>query len=192
MGNRWVLLFVLMQTAGFSAAVTAQTLEQKWCFAPGPGDDRISGCTAMIQSGRETPPNLAEAFKDRGNAYFGNGQYDRAIDDYDQAIRLNPNFAAAFYDRGLAHVHNGRPDRAIEDFGRATMLAFIGYVLWAFVSYGTTAVTLYFALWLIVFSVACVVGARRRKKIMTDIEADTEHRLNEARARTGAPWVGWL
>ncbi len=50
----------------------------------------------MIQSGREGQKNLAIAFNNRGNAYSDKKDYDRAIADYDAAIRLDPNFALAF------------------------------------------------------------------------------------------------
>ena len=61
MRSRWALLFVLMHIAGFSGAATAQTLDQRRCFAPDP-DLSISGCTAMIQSGHETRQNLVARF----------------------------------------------------------------------------------------------------------------------------------
>jgi Flp pilus assembly protein TadD len=52
----------------------------------------------------------------------GKGQPDRAIADFDQAIRLNPNFADAFYNRGNAYGRKGQPDRAIADFDQAIRL----------------------------------------------------------------------
>jgi tetratricopeptide (TPR) repeat protein len=42
-----------------------------------------------------------------GALYAGKGQFDRAIADLDQAIRLNPNYAEAFYSRGLAKRAKG-------------------------------------------------------------------------------------
>ena len=113
MRSRCALLFVLMHIAGFSGAATAQNVDQQLCLAPDP-DLSISRCTAMIQSGHETQQNLAVAFSDRGIAYARKGQYDRAIEDLDQAIRLNPNYAAAFNNRGSAYSAKGDLDRAIE------------------------------------------------------------------------------
>jgi tetratricopeptide (TPR) repeat protein len=110
-----------MQIAGFSRAATAQRVDQQLCLAPDP-DLSISRCTAMIQSGHETQQNLAIAFGDRGIAYARKGQYDRAIEDLDQAIRLNPNYAASFSNRGLAYVRRGQYDRAIEDLDQAIRL----------------------------------------------------------------------
>jgi lipoprotein NlpI len=122
MRSRWALLFVLMHITGFSrGAATAQTLDQQQCSAPDP-DLAISGCTAMIQSGHETQQNLAVAFLNRGAAYLDKGQPDRAIQDYDQAIRLNPNYAAAFRNRGRAYSAKGDNDRAIADFNEAIRL----------------------------------------------------------------------
>ena len=45
------------------------------------------GCATVIQSGPETTENLASAFN-RANAYYNSkSDYDRAIQEYDQAIR---------------------------------------------------------------------------------------------------------
>src|SRR5262245_36367361 len=79
-------------------------------------DQQIKGCTAVIQSGRETTYNLAVAFYNRANAYSAKGDKDRAIQDYDHAIRLNPQYARAFSNRGIEYAHKGDKDRAIQDY----------------------------------------------------------------------------
>src|SRR5215469_13126474 len=59
-------------------------------------------------------PSYANAFSNRGNTYATKGQYDRAIEDYNEAIRLNPKHADAFYNRGTAHnakVNTTAPSR---------------------------------------------------------------------------------
>jgi tetratricopeptide (TPR) repeat protein len=50
------------------------------------------------------------------------GQTDRAIADYDRAIRLVPGYAQAFYNRGLAYDDKGEPDRAIANYDQAIRL----------------------------------------------------------------------
>jgi lipoprotein NlpI len=63
--------------------------------------------------------NEAVALYNRGNAYAAKAQYDRAIEDFDQAIRLDPKYALTLYDRGIAYGAKGQYDRAIEDFDQA-------------------------------------------------------------------------
>ena len=82
-------------------------------------DIRIVACTRNIQSGRFIGSNLAVAFNNRGNAYYFNGQLDRAIEDYGDAIRLQPDFAEAFSNRGNVYRKEGQFDRAIEDYDKA-------------------------------------------------------------------------
>ncbi len=50
------------------------------------------------------------------------GQHDRAIEDYDQAIKLNPKLAIAFFNRGAAYSDKGQHDRAIQDYDQAIKL----------------------------------------------------------------------
>ena len=62
-------------------------------------DIQIDGCTALINSGEPMPQALVIAYNNRGNAYTTKGEYDRAVQDYDQSIKLNPNYARAFNNR---------------------------------------------------------------------------------------------
>ena len=55
-------------------------------------------------------PNPARHFED-GNALFEKGEYDRAIAEYDHAIRLVPNMAKLHYGRGVAAVESKKWDR---------------------------------------------------------------------------------
>jgi len=47
---------------------------------------------------------------------------DRAIQDFDLAIKLNPNYPDALNNRGLAHISQGQYDRAIQDFDQVLKL----------------------------------------------------------------------
>ena len=62
------------------------------------------------------------AYNNRGLAYYYKGDYDRAIQDYDEAIRLNPNFAPAYYNRGLACRQKSQKKQAIADFRKVLEL----------------------------------------------------------------------
>ena len=52
------------------------------------------------------------------------GQYERAIIDYSEAIRLNPQDSIAYYNRGLAYHHLEQDEQAIKDFDEAIRLGF--------------------------------------------------------------------
>src|SRR5262249_3433579 len=67
-------------------------------------------------------PSYAIALTNRGQAHQQAGDYDRAIADLDEAIRINPNSATAFNQRGLAHLRAGRSARAVDDFEQALRL----------------------------------------------------------------------
>jgi tetratricopeptide (TPR) repeat protein len=62
------------------------------------------------------------AFYVRGAAYFGKGDLERAIADYDQAIRLNPTDKRALAYRALAYKIKGKLDGAITDYDRIVQL----------------------------------------------------------------------
>jgi tetratricopeptide (TPR) repeat protein len=65
--------------------------------------------------------NSAEQKIARGAKSAMKGQFDRAIADFDEAIRLSPS-ADAFYNRGNAYAELGQYDRAIADFDKAIRL----------------------------------------------------------------------
>lgn len=91
---RVLSMIVLMTLFGASAVLPGQAQQENWsrCKSDDP-DRKIGGCSAVIQSGQETGTNLANAFRGRGSAYAHKGDYDRAFQDYDQALKLNPNDA---------------------------------------------------------------------------------------------------
>jgi tetratricopeptide (TPR) repeat protein len=54
--------------------------------------------------------------------YAAKADYQRAIKDYDRAIRLSPGVAVAFYNRGVAYARTQDFDRAIQDYNQALRL----------------------------------------------------------------------
>jgi tetratricopeptide (TPR) repeat protein len=109
----------------FPATVFAQQSdERRRCFASEgvTPEQKLAACTAVIESGGQTPQALVAVFNSRGNIHLGNRSYDRAIDDYDEAIRLDPKYATGFSNRGLAYDRKGQIDRAIDDYDEAIRL----------------------------------------------------------------------
>ena len=75
-------------------------------------------------------PKTAEDYHARGLAYLNNSDYDNAIADFTQAIKLNPDYSAevyfdrgeAYYKRGSAYADKGDYNRAIADYTQAIWL----------------------------------------------------------------------
>ncbi len=89
---RWRAIAAAMIVAALALPAAAQTRDQiDWCGDGGfPPNMQIRGCTAAIQSGTWSEKALAWAYVNRGNASNANHDYDGAIADYDQALRLDP------------------------------------------------------------------------------------------------------
>jgi tetratricopeptide (TPR) repeat protein len=75
------------------------------------------GGGAVAEWANEPDPEAA-AYVTRGNAWFEKGDYDKAIENYSEAIRLQPNFAVAFHNRGLAWKRKQDYNRAIMDYSQ--------------------------------------------------------------------------
>ena len=90
--------------------LNAKTVLLDWCMGKDNAtpDRIINSCTMLIQQGEFTGANLAAALNNRGVAYSAKKMYDRAIQDFDRAIRLNPNFTQAIENRAAA-VAQKRP-----------------------------------------------------------------------------------
>lgn len=82
-------------------------------------DQTIRGCNGVIVPGKTPEGDLAPAYNNRGYAYNNKGQYDRAIEDYNAAIKLKSDYALAFNNRGLSYQNKGDYNRAIADFDEA-------------------------------------------------------------------------
>ena len=85
-------------------------------------DTRISGCTALINSGQSKTTALAIAYNNRGIAYTAKADYGRAIQDFDQSIKLDPAYAKPLNNRGAAYLRKGEYDLAIKSFDAAIKL----------------------------------------------------------------------
>jgi tetratricopeptide (TPR) repeat protein len=85
-------------------------------------NERIASCTALIDSGRYQPANLAILHHDRGVAARAKGDLGGALSDFAEAIGLNPDYARAFADRGSVRLAQHDLDGAIADLDTAIRL----------------------------------------------------------------------
>ena len=95
----------------------AQTNTWRQCLAD-TSPAAIGACTAIIF----LDPHNDGAFVNRGIAYRRVGDLERAISDYDEAIRLNPRAADAFNNRGNAFRTRDEIERAMRDYDEAIRL----------------------------------------------------------------------
>src|SRR5262245_37976109 len=123
---RRLLSFIaaMFMLAGFLAAPAVADFAEdtKLCNGGANLDERIAACTRQISSGRWKGRDLSVTYNNRGYAYRNKGDYDRAIADHNEAIRLDPKNASAYSYRGLAYDEKGEYDRAIADHNEAIRL----------------------------------------------------------------------
>ena len=102
---------------GLSPATAQQDRDWNTCNQLSNLDSKLAGCSRIIERGKREPiKNRAVAYTNRCYVYNLRGDYDRAIRDADQAIRLDPRVAVFYQSRG-AIMHERRDfDRAIADF----------------------------------------------------------------------------
>jgi tetratricopeptide (TPR) repeat protein len=86
-------------------------------------DDKIIAvCGALIDNERALRPDRVKALIARAAAYDRKDMIDRAIGDYDMALRLDPALADIFNARGELWRKKGDRARALTDFGAAIRL----------------------------------------------------------------------
>src|SRR5437763_1747225 len=71
------------------------------------GDKAIAGCTRQIEGAKLTGRDLAASLAARGTAFRSKNDLDRAIADYDGAIRADATYAEAFRRRGIVWRDKG-------------------------------------------------------------------------------------
>jgi tetratricopeptide (TPR) repeat protein len=78
---------------------------------------------AVIRSGlvQATPAptpdeNLARSYYSKGEDEYNHQNYEAAVKDYTEAIRLNPGLPQAYYARGCAYKFLGQYSKVIADF----------------------------------------------------------------------------
>lgn len=85
-------------------------------------DPVIQFCTAAINSGSVTGPNLRAVLNNRGIAYKNKGDNAHALADFSQAIDLNPNDDKALNNRGALYMNQGDYEHAVADYDKAILL----------------------------------------------------------------------
>jgi Tfp pilus assembly protein PilF len=99
----------------------AQTSDETRCMSPDIAV-KISGCTAVIQSRKESSAGLAVAYSNRGNAYARRGSYELALADLTKAIALAPNDPENYNSRAWAYHLKGDDAKGLPDVQKAIVM----------------------------------------------------------------------
>jgi len=122
-----VLFRVILLATGVALA-TAAIAEQapSWDVCSGRSvptfEERISACTAIIESEGATPANRAEALGFRGVAYENRGDSDAAVRDYDASLQLDATSSSRHRIRGNKYTIEKNYDAAFAEYGEAIRL----------------------------------------------------------------------
>lgn len=111
--------------SGTDKAGEHKSLQQSIAEANQENDDSSKKSNNTSQTSNDANPGTlksATAYIERGLTRYREGDYQGAIKDYDEAIRLNPDDADSFYNRGLARYSSKDNQGAIEDYNEAIRL----------------------------------------------------------------------
>ena len=88
------------------------------------GDPReaIKMYERVIDARDQPAATRAAAYLGRGATYSEQGDKDKALADFDQAIALKPDLFEAYISRAGVYIDKGQPPKAIADYDRALTL----------------------------------------------------------------------
>jgi tetratricopeptide (TPR) repeat protein len=90
----------------------------KTCNGAGKFQNQCSLCSGSGRIALSAEQQAKNAFA-RGEAAYEQKNYDKAITEFTEVIRLYPTYVAAYYYRGEAFLHKSDYDRAIADYTQA-------------------------------------------------------------------------
>jgi tetratricopeptide (TPR) repeat protein len=112
--------FALSVISAFQA-MAANDQDLRDCNQQADYTRQISGCSRAL-SWMKPANERARLLTLRGLAWTNKNEFNRAIDDYDQAIRLDPTYSWAWIDRAEAWNRKGEAARAFADLAEAARL----------------------------------------------------------------------
>jgi tetratricopeptide (TPR) repeat protein len=92
--------------------------------------DYAAAVDALTRAYRLSLGDLAEVLLYRGEAYFCLGEYDRALEDFEESIDRNPRNPEAYNEHGNVLRFQGNYNAAIQDYSGALTLDPAHYEAW--------------------------------------------------------------
>lgn len=123
MRQLWQLLLLFgLSVVGTAVWAQPNYLDYQLCQPKIENEQRIAACTRLLNSGQVPETYLVVVHVNRGTAYLNKGAWDKAIADYNDALRSNltavgpSQLSEIYYNRGKGFYGKGMLDRAIADF----------------------------------------------------------------------------
>jgi len=110
---------IVTTSVSFAQPVSAQQNDSDVCFKSS-GQEAIAACTRRITQAKGN--NLAIVYHSRGYEYLQLRQFDKAIADFTQSIRVNPSYLDPYVNRCLAYRGSGEFEKAAADANSALRL----------------------------------------------------------------------
>jgi tetratricopeptide (TPR) repeat protein len=119
--SNWIFAAGIGLAMSCSPAMASDRSDRIACTdGHGQPDPRIAACTRLLESGKLTTKDRPKVYQARGIAWRIKGERDRAIADFNEALRLDPNDSDAFNNRGISWLADmGEVDRALSDFNES-------------------------------------------------------------------------
>ena len=118
----WLVALVLAAAAVVSRPAAADDRQDCLHGSKDVAEAAIAACTRAIESGSYDGQGLSSLYHARGYTWFWTSladRDDRALNDYNEAIRLEPNAVSSLLNRSQIYIQRRDYDRAIADVNRA-------------------------------------------------------------------------
>jgi tetratricopeptide (TPR) repeat protein len=83
------------------------------------GERSIKVCSRILARGKVRDRDLARTYNNRGLAYITDKELDKAMADFDAAVRIDPTYPFAYDNRGVVWRMRSQFDRAIVEHNEA-------------------------------------------------------------------------
>ncbi|MEA3105673.1 MAG: hypothetical protein QOI88_278 [Gammaproteobacteria bacterium] len=83
----------------------------------------LSDCNAALRAADKKNQNYPDLFVDRGLVHLRRGNYDKAIADFDDALKMMPKNARALYARAVAESRKDQKKNSASDIDAARQIA---------------------------------------------------------------------
>jgi tetratricopeptide (TPR) repeat protein len=115
-----LLLVAIVPPAHAAMNVVTSTLAHQ-CYAAAlhANGKGIGVCDRALASQQMSERDRTATLVNRGIIYNARRQFNKAIADFDSAIKINPNFAAAYLNRGNSYFFQRHFDKAHADYSKA-------------------------------------------------------------------------